>query len=266
MKKNHLFFFILITIACNNQQDYYPEKNSEMSNSTFANYRTKLDTAYLDNNNFEVGVQLANLKAPASKVFEFIKMGINDDPENCQRVYDWFEVMANFKNNIVKSDTSIFLLSVDLCLKLLGNDSYDIYINKKKLDHQKRLNKRIKLDSLKFDQKLISNLKQIRLDDQRLRVKYDLDNLSENESEKIWKAIKKLDSINLSKIEFIFKEYGYPKADQVGYELISVPWLVLHHQSDIDVRDKYQKIIEENVGDGLLKTYNWRSNNIRLDK
>jgi hypothetical protein len=67
------------------------------------------------------------------------------------------------------------------------------------------------------------------------------------------------------KVDAILNEYGYPKKEMVGYDLASTVWLVLHHQSDIMVRDKYQRIIEANGSEGQIKTYAWRSEEIRLE-
>ncbi len=264
MKRITFLLAILICIiSCRNEKPYYPEKHGEVTMASFKRYKGRLDTAYMNNDLFTAGIQLANLKAPSDEVFKLIRKGIKSNSENCKSIYDWQSIYNDFKNNLVKNDTTQFKMAFELCLELLGDNSYPDYLEEKHNAYLERMASRQELDSTKFDLELIAELETIRFDDQELRTKTDFDNLSDDESKVVWQKIGAVDSINLMKIEAIFKKYGYPQKELVGYELTGVPWLVLHHQSDLKIRDKYQKLIEENVSAGMLKTYNWRSNNIR---
>lgn len=74
----------------------------------------------------------------------------------------------------------------------------------------------------------------------------------------------KIDAENLVEILNIIEKHGYPRVEDVGYELANVVWLVLHHQSDLSLRDRYEKLIEENCSSGQVKAFKWRSEEIRL--
>jgi len=257
-------FLFLILISCQKKENYYPAHSPDLNTALYQKYKLKLDTAYMQNDFFMAGLQLANLKAPPEKVFEYINQGIATDNDACYQMYDWYEIYDDFKPNIVKSDTTRFLNSFQLCLEKMGPNSYEDFIEKKHADHRAKMASRVKLDTTLFNTELISQLTQIIHDDQELRSKYDFDKLSKDEKDEIWVEIDKVDSINLIKVESILKKYGYPTKEMVGYELVTAPWYVLHHQSDLTVRDKYESMIAENLGGGLLKTYRWRSDLLRL--
>jgi len=257
-----LLFFL---VACDESKDYYPEKSADLSETKYKRFKLKLDTAYSNNDYFEVGIQLANLKASSQKVYQSLNKGIELNSSKCVRIYDWYSIYDNFKNNLVRLDTNAFKKSYQLCLELRGPKSYLDYEENKIKDHQEKLAKREILDSTLFDLTLIKELEKIYYDDQNLRSKYDFDDLPESKSKELWRQVKILDSINLIKIEKLLSEKGYPTKEKVGYDKLIVPWLVLHHQSDLSVRNKYQKLVEENCGKGLIKTYKWRSENIRAE-
>jgi hypothetical protein len=40
--------------------------------------------------------------------------------------------------------------------------------------------------------------------------------------------------------------------EKVGYDIVAVPWYVLHHQQSSIIRRKYQNFIEEAVQKGYL--------------
>ncbi len=56
---------------------------------------------------------------------------------------------------------------------------------------------------------------------------------------KVTEEMINIDRINLAKIEAYLKLYGYPKIDSVGGEAASTAWLVIHHASSIEVREKH---------------------------
>lgn len=174
MKYNLFFCLFLFFYACKNEKvDYYPEIQEEMSAGTYYKYKGKLDTAYLNQNHFDVGIQLANLKAPTAEIFPPFNQGIKELPEkNCYRVYEWYRLFKehNFQTNIVKADTLLFIAAYELCESLLGEKAFIDYQTEKEVAYQERLAQRTPLDSSKFDLDLIKELKLILADDQDLRI------------------------------------------------------------------------------------------------
>jgi hypothetical protein len=148
---------------------------------------------------------------------------------------------------------------------MLGKQAFIDFQNEKEQKHQKDIDNRIKLDSTKFNPDLMGQLEQIEKDDQELRIKMNAKNITKEEEADLWTKQKTMDSINLNKVEMILGKYGYPNKERVGYDMANTVWLVLHHQSDIRVRDKYQKVIEASCGEGQIKAYHWRSEDMRLE-
>lgn len=239
-----------------------------MSSGTYEHYKAKLDSAYIKKDHFEAAIQLANLNAPNDIIFKQLHGGIRENHQNCFRIYEWFKLFEenNFQVNLVRADTTRYVEAYNLCIELLGKQAFVDFQNEKEEKYRMEMEKRVKLDSSKFDQILISRLEQIERDDQEVRIKINGKNISKADEVSLQKEMVVTDSINLLKVDEILNEYGYPKKETVGYNLASTVWLVLHHQSDIKVRDKYQSIIEANASEGQIKTYNWRSEEIRLER
>lgn len=109
---------------------------------------------------------------------------------------------------------------------------------------------------------MIKEFEQIRNDDQSIRLA--MNNVSDGR--KYATMLEKrnyVDSVNLVKIVYILREHGWPVPESIGYGTGQTLWLVLHHQVDLGVRDKYESLVAENMGDGALEVYRWRSQNIR---
>ena len=266
--KNLILFINLLAISCQNSENYIPPQDQELPTGLYNKYKTLLDTAYSKNDHFEVAIQLANLNAPKDKIFSNLDMGIRGDTQNCYRVYEWHTLFKenNFLVNLVKADTLRFENEYQVCIDLLGKQKFIDYQQALEDKHNQEVANRVKLDTTKFDLDLMNQLEQIEKDDQDTREKMSAKNISEEDVMKLWKIQDRLDSINLIRVDHILNAYGYPRPEKVGYDLANTVWLVLHHQPDISVRDKYQEIIEDNAGEGQIKAYNWRSADIRLEQ
>lgn len=247
MKLVSFFLVICMFFSCkkeHSQLDYYPIKEASMSQGTFDKYNTLLIKGYEDKDNFQVAIQLANLKSSPEHVFDYLNKSIDDDSKTCTKLYDLLYMYKDFKTNLVKSDTTQFLAACERCKKILGPDSYLQHKEMKEEEERQYLANREVLDSSKFDLTLMKELRQIETDDQRLRGQ-DFDKLSQNESDQVWKEINKIDSINLAKVDRILKVHGYPTKEKVGHDLSGTVWLVLHHQGDLAIRKKYRKYLAE---------------------
>lgn len=267
--KTHILslYVIILLISCQDAPRYYPPKSPEMTAATYDHYKVMLDSAYINNDHFEAAIQLANLLAPSDIIFKQLDKGIRANPHNCFRVYEWYKLFDenNFMVNLVRADTTRYLAAYTLCIELLGKQAFTDFQNEKEEKSRAEEERRTQLDSSKFDPVLIQLLEQIEKDDQAVRIKLSDKHLSKADEAKLQKEMLLTDSMNLVKVAAILSEYGYPKKEKVGYELASTVWLVLHHQGDIKVRDKYQPIIEANASPGQIKAYTRRSEAIRLD-
>lgn len=67
------------------------------------------------------------------------------------------------------------------------------------------------------------------------------------------------------KVEHIIERYGWPDKTMIGYGTGQIIWLVLHHQNDLNIRDEYEPLVVNNMGDGAIEAYQWRSENLRRD-
>lgn len=269
-----LIFLLSIYISCQTKQveKFYPIKDEMMAEGIYQKYRLKLDTAYMMKDHFEAGVQLSNLKAPSDKIFDQLRIGIREDSINCYEVYEQYKLFVenNFQTNLVKSDTIEFVKLYHLCVETLGEQAFLDFQADKELQYQKRLAQREKLDSTKFNIKLLNELRQIHKNDQLHRIEISKKGVTESEKRELWKKQHYLDSINLVKVDSILT-HGYPSKYEVGYDNLSTIWLVLQHQSDYDLRQKYLPILrlaveEGKLSRGLLKTFEKRDELMRLEK
>jgi len=251
----------------NSSDKYIPERSVEMSEGIYTKYKTKLDTAYLKNDHFEVAIQMANLNAPPEIIFNNLEMGVKENIQNYYKVHEWYQLFKenNFQVNLVKVDTLKYTEVYKICVDQLGKQSLVEFENEKIRKHELEIQKREKLDSSRFDPDLMSQLEQIERDDQELRKAMNARNITKQELDNLWIEQNKIDSVNLGKVDLILTRYGYPKKEKVGYDLASTVWLVLHHQSDLKTRDKYQKWIDQNASEGQIKAYHWRSEDLRLE-
>jgi len=81
--------------------------------------------------------------------------------------------------------------------------------------------------------------------DQELRKELNVGGLNDFEEQNLWSKISIIDSLNFNKIEKYLNTYGYP--DTINYSRLAVkaPWFVIQHCANIELREKYYKIIEQ---------------------
>jgi len=134
----------------------------------------------------------------------------------------------------------------------------------------KQTNPQVKTDIDKEIAQLVTDedkrkfLEGILEDDQKVRnsegadlmLKYGKDSKEYMDYAKVqWKQ----DEINLTKIEKYFEKYGYP-SKELGSDAIRAPWMVLHHQTDLDKRNRnfdllYQAYLEGDLDGGSLSFF-----------
>lgn len=187
-----LLILITVVIACKNNTSIV--KHEDLSLSTHNQYITLLEKAKVDEDSFEEGIQLANLKQEPNIVFDKINRGIREKPEqSCLRMYPPYEVYKaiNHMTNLVKIDTVQFFNSIKLCSDLLGESHFATYVQKKKVASRERKSNRVKIDSTKLDYELIAQLKQIMINDQESRLKLDNPKYNNDEQVDAWQQQQK---------------------------------------------------------------------------
>ena len=105
-------------------------------------------------------------------------------------------------------------------------------------------------------------------DDQKLRRKLgdSLNPLPEKEKSKLWEMQKQLDSINLIRIDSILNFHGYPTVQEVGHDLFKTIWLVLQHQENVEIRNKYLEYLDGKLSDGELQIFLQRTEHLKNQK
>ncbi|SFC14082.1 DUF6624 domain-containing protein [Spirosoma endophyticum] len=71
------------------------------------------------------------------------------------------------------------------------------------------------------------------------------------QTKSLWTEISRVDSINLSKIERILQQYGYPGKHLVGEKQNITAWLVIQH-SPLAIQEKYLPMIQKAADQGEL--------------
>jgi len=101
------------------------------------------------------------------------------------------------------------------------------------IDELKTLNS----DSLKgaYLQEIYSIDQSLRREDSEYRQKYGYHPQAEKNR---WKKINEADNLNLQKIEAYLEMYDYPHPLLIGKVKSQTPWLIIHHSSDIETREK----------------------------
>jgi hypothetical protein len=265
---------LLLIIKFNLVAQSLPIKPDHMAIGKYNKYKLNLDSAFLKNDSFEIAIQLANLEANPDSVFLYMKSGILQNNKNCDRIFNFYNIYKEngMMVNIVKLDTLKFEMAFKLCVEELGKNSYFNYLENKEKEYQIKLSKRVRLDTTLFDKKLIKELDKIIEDDQLYRLKMDSRTEEKSETYKLlWAQQHVLDSINLVKVEKIINDHGYLGKEKIGYNHANTISLVLHHQSNYELRMKYLPVLEKafkdgKISQGWLDTYKWRNENIRLEK
>lgn len=71
----------------------------------------------------------------------------------------------------------------------------------------------------------------------------------------LWQEIHKIDSINLSKVEGIIQQYGYPGKSLVGAKQGNTVWLIIQH-SPLTTQEKYLPILQRAADEGEMAKAN----------
>lgn len=190
-----------------------------------------------------------------------------EDVGQCERIFEMNYLALNygFYKSPYRADTALYYKVFDLCLQKLGKNAYQEFDKQKLKEEEEHLNSRPPLDSSLRNTNLIMVLKEMQEDDQKYRLKLADARITipEDKRTRMWKLQKELDALNLLKADSILSNFGYPSAQNVGYDLDNVIWFVLQHQENIETREKYLDILEENLSEGHLEIFKQRTQHLK---
>jgi hypothetical protein len=184
------------------------------------------------------------------EVYKVLEQSIQQHDSVCQEIYTAkYNLEVNdFSVNIVKHDKQRFLSVCEKCEVIYKYSDFVKDVKEKEaLFAERRRLRQLALDPSLFNKDLIAKLVDVHKRDQALRGKKDKESLI---------LQNQYDSLNLIVITDLFDKIGrYPSVSEVGYDNILVPYLVLQHQGDVAIREKYLPILERAVADNRLSQF-----------
>ncbi len=138
--------------------------------------------------------------------------------------------------------------------------NYENEINNLETDEEKR----------KFLEKILADDQQVRdgKKEAELMLKYGKDSKQHMDYiEAQWQQ----DEIHLEKIETYLGKYGYPNKDELGKEAALAPWIVIHHSTDTEIRNRnfeilYLAYLTGDIDDTALSLYLGRTHEFKFQE
>lgn len=239
--------FLFLYYSCQENVEYIPKKNAEISHKSYSLFVNKLKEAYKNGNDYQIAFQLSNLKYKGPLTYQHLQKAIDTDTAICNEIFYTMMIAkeSSFYQNIYKNDTVVFLNAFNYCLKKNGIDSYKLFYEDYISGIPAVQGCLIEIDSAIWDRNLISFLKVIYNDDQKYRKLVVRKNNSEKETEYYNSLIQKVDSINLQRVDSLLRKRGFPGFNIISPDQHKTIFLVLHHQSEKSIRLKYRSIVEK---------------------
>jgi hypothetical protein len=218
-----LVFSILISLffpfELQSQRYFIPLKTSNIDLATYERYSALLKISFYNDS----------------------IMPDSDSKHNIYVSYDWLnadeDTVFKYINYAIDFD------AIDECEDCCNKNSF-IFKKFSKKYPQKWIEICKRCDSAyaKFNKSLIDTLKKIKEDDQYYRKDTNLQSQN-SKNLQIWEKQRLIDSLNLEKVESIFKKFGYPGKKLVGTELSDVAFLVIQHAS-LEKQEKYFELMK----------------------
>ena len=262
-----VFCLYCFVLSCKNSQPYFPDQHPQVSDHIYEMCTNNLKKAYETKNNYLIAYNIACLKGDKDPVIKNLEMAFKKDSSFCEYIYHYQKIAEEgFFESFYRYDTLLFKSFFDKCDQRGVNKTFAAYMEKEQRDYDAMKQMQPQIDSALMDKKLIAELTLIEEDDQRFRKLLGAMNVSE-ENRKIWKnSMDSSDAVNLGKIEAILNTKGYPQPEVVGYDLSQVPYLVIHHQSSVEVRLKFRPLLAGNISEGLMMMYDRYTNIFKKEK
>lgn len=255
--------FCFVTGCRHHTSPFIPERHPSIHKNEYADYCEKLKEAYAKEDYYLVSFYQANLKSPKEVIYTNLKKAVTHDTSACIQVFEiTYLAEQGFYRHLYRIDTNAFKTIFELCLLQKRSNSYELYKLKEIKKTRDYLNGRESLDSTLFDWNLIARLKEIDEDDQFLRKKMRSLNIAESERQRLFNLQIQKDSINLLRVDSILNTYGYPTKKTVGDDYAQVIVIVIHHQKDLSIRQKYLDRIRRHLSKEQIELIEKRTQEI----
>ncbi len=256
-----VFCLCSFVLSCKNSQPYFPEQHPQVSDHIYEMCTNNLKKAYETNNNYLIAYNIACLKGDKDPVIKNLEIAFKKDSSFCESIYHYQKIAEEgFFESFYRYDTLLFKSFLDKCDQRGGNRTFEAYMAKEQREYDAIKKMQPQLDSSLMDKSLISELTIIQEDDQKYRRLMAAMNVSEFDKKRWEVSRDSLDRVNLKKIVSILNSKGYPQPEVVGYDLSQVPYLVIHHQSSVEVRLKFRPLLAGNISEGLMMMYDRYTN------
>lgn len=255
---------LLLSIGCSSGGNYFPPQHASLDSVRYATFRDSLGSAYERADHFSIALQLANLVAPPELIYAELGTSIQQDPARCESLFRMrYVAEQGFFYNLYKADTLRFAAIFGDCLEQFGPDAYALYRQRQWQEETTYAASRPPLDSSQLRSDWMETLRQIDADDQRYRLRIVDFRISTAERDSLRGEQDRLDSLNLQRVDRFLREHGYPSPSQVGYELKDAIFLVLHHQRDTRIRDRYFRVVSDYLPEGQRQLFTRRTASLR---
>lgn len=173
-----------------------------------------------------------------------------ESPENNDNTYNYACALALVR----EIDSAFHYLTISLegdstSFVLNDPDFYFLLQDPRWSELEDEMIKRIEASSFKYkNHELVKELWRMRIKDQAF---YYHTNVFDNKlfSSSIWELKRKLNKENLSRLEEIIEEYGWPKQSEVGGWAAGTAFFIVQH-SDFETQKKYLPLMTEAANNG----------------
>lgn len=241
-----LFTFLFILTACQEPVAYIPPRVN-LSEAKYERFLDSLKANRERGDKFREALYLANLFADEGLIYENATAGIDQDKSHCFNILTWDSLASNFGfevslyANMPKNWPKLVTYCKDKLAPGEFNSKRSADLNKAEMRRQKLLT-----DSVDFDKDLIKRLDIVHKNDQLYRGQ-----LMRNPTDSLWDLQNQLDSINLIFVDSLLAVRSWPGPREVG-EHGTTLWLVLHHQGNLRVREKYVDVLHKAYDEGKI--------------
>jgi hypothetical protein len=226
--KKYLFFVAFYFQYLNAYAQYFPPKRENITQNIFEEYTSLLKGVYIKQQkktiDYNIALCFAYLGESKDSVYYHLEQGFKEYPSiTCGAVSSRFLIQKISKKNLFEQVDS--LKWKQFC---------------EKCDSFTRQQKKV-IDTITHPH-LANLLREISNNDQLFRL--ELSELSDPiQKSALWIKQKKLDSVNLSKIDSLIAIYGYPGKSKVGVTLGNVAFFVIQHTPDTNTKEKYLPVL-----------------------
>lgn len=250
--KDFCFWILLFFGGLVHAQHPFPHPDScSVSLAEYHHYKDQFYKYIEVGNLYKAGIQIGNVFGDIDLAYKYIHRGLKERPMQCHDYYYFYHVYhkSNFLTHTASQSVSRWLALFDLCDLLIGEKTMKDSLDRL-YEHKKTEKLIYEINNSSLDMHVSGVLELMEARDQEFRSQ--MSEASEDELKDLWKLQHALDSINIRDLDMMLTDRGYPLKEEVGYALIGIPCLIMHHCSDLNKRMYYDSVLVKAVKDGIL--------------